>query len=139
MSHPRTFAVALGLVLGFGLVGACGSGDGSADVTTTTGKPTDYAGLCEAISEANAGAKETAVQVFDHGPLHELAEKVTDQDRSLAARLLEAKEQAESDSTDPAVTADALAQDLVALAALTRDAQAAVGDPVLPPCPTEDR
>lgn len=112
---------------------ACGGGNEPDQVV-----PSTWAGrFCAAVTTAASGDKDGAVELFDHGPLHDLAQRVTEVDRALAARLLEAKQRVEANSVSPAVNAEGLALDLVALTNVTRDAQEAVGDPVLPDCTKE--
>lgn len=108
---------------------ACG-GD---EATPTVG----YAGICEAMTRAKDGDLERAALVFDHGPLHELAAELLETDRSVAARLLEAKQRVEATLLSRfGASGDALAA-LEALATATRDAQRAAGEPVLGPCEGE--
>jgi len=56
-------------------------------------------GLCEASTKADKGDVDGAGKEFydtAHQPLHDLAAEVSDVDRAVAARLLEAKEAVES-------------------------------------------
>lgn len=60
-------------------------------------------GLCDASASADMGELDLARQAFydtAHRPLHQLAAEVADVDRTLAARLLEAKESVESGLDD---------------------------------------
>lgn len=82
------------------------------------------AALCEALRAAQDGDGDLARQAFydtAHRPLHDLAAETTDIDRTLAARLLEAKESVESAlDTDGAVSSDPFATLIAAAdAALT--------------------
>ncbi|MGH8914904.1 MAG: hypothetical protein ACRDZM_10360 [Acidimicrobiia bacterium] len=69
-----------------------------------------------------------------HQPLHDLAAETTETDRSVAARLLEAKEAVESDFD----TQSDLIEDIRALIAATDNALAATGHDPLPCAPRED-
>jgi hypothetical protein len=100
------------------------------------GSPT-FAGLCEAISAADAGDLGSVRAVFDHGPLHELAQAAEADDRGVSARLLEAKERVESDLAND-TPAQQVAEDLRVLADATRAAQGLVGDSVLSNCQSEE-
>lgn len=138
MKPTRTITT-LALLALFG-VGAC-SDDGSPTVETASTGTADadyFETLCAVLAAANAGDVAAANAGFDHGPLHELAEGVTDIDRGVAADLLEAKEAVESalaeDSTDPAEAA-ALVLDLTEA---TRAAYGAAGEPVPEPCDQEN-
>ena len=143
---PLSRAVAaFAVVLSLGATACSGDDDsvGAADgstteptvsTTATTLADTSFAGLCAALAAAEAGDLDGAAQVFDHGPLHELAAKATEIDRAVAARLLEAKEQVEAATTDDSTTSASLTSDLTALAEATRQAQRTVGDPVLGTC-----
>jgi methylaspartate ammonia-lyase len=143
---PRSIAV-VGLALTLGLSAACSGDDEPASTSgsSTTTRPTvsttsttapdlSYAGLCAAIAAAGAGDLDGVEQVFDHGPLHELAASATEIDRAVAAQLLVAKEKVEAAISDDATTPASLAADLNALAEATRQAQRTVGDPVLADC-----
>lgn len=138
--------VAVGLALAVSLTAACSDDDEplSASESSTTqltvSTPADslpdvsYAGLCAAVAAAEAGDIERVAQVFDHGPLHELAASATEIDRAVAAQLLVAKGKVEAAMHDDATTHASLATDLTALAEATRQAQRTVGDPVLGEC-----
>lgn len=68
-------------------------------------------GLCEAAMKAETGdaaGEETVLYDMVHQPLHDLAAEVSEVDRAVAARLLEAKEAVESGlDTGQPDTADA--------------------------------
>ncbi|MGH8872993.1 MAG: hypothetical protein ACRDWS_13585 [Acidimicrobiia bacterium] len=73
---------------------ACGGGSNPTDAYQTAAS-----GLCEASSKAEMGDVDGAGEEFydtAHQPLHDLAAEVTEVDRGIAARLLEAKEAVES-------------------------------------------
>lgn len=144
---PRSIAV-VGLALTLGLSAACSGDDEPASTsgssttrtpptvstTSTTAPDISYAGLCAAITAAEAGDLDGVEQVFDHGPLHELAARATEINRAVAAQLLVAKEKVEAAISDDTTTPASLAADLNALAEATRQAQRTVGDPVLADC-----
>jgi hypothetical protein len=137
MTPPRArTALALLALAGFA---AC-SDDGAPTVEETSTVAADnehFASLCAVLDDTNAGDLPAASAGFDHGPLHELADQVTDIDRGIAADLLEAKEAVESaladDTTDPAEAAVLVAE----LTDATRAAYAAAGDAVPEPCTEE--
>lgn len=137
MRRLATITACAALTLG---LAACGNDNpaGENDLDHSAMPSTGYAGLCDAIAAAQAGDKEQAVKLFDHGPLHDLAAGVTDIDRALAADLLRAKEQAESDTTDDTVTSSVFATSLTALADVTRQAQTALGDEPMAACTSEE-
>ena len=120
---------AVGLVA---VLSGCG-GDSEPEAAPTAASD-DYAGLCTSIATAESGTLEQVTAVFDHGPLHALAEETLEADRALGARLLEAKEAVESALTDPSTTPASLKAKLTALADLTREAQRTTGEPELAPC-----
>ena len=133
--HART-ALALLAIVGFA---AC-SDDGSPTVEETSTGPADseyFASLCAVLDDATAGDIEAANAGFDHGPLHELAEQVTEIDRGVAADLLQAKEAVESaladSTTDPAEAAALVSE----LTDATLAAYEAAGQPVPAPCAEE--
>lgn len=75
-------------------VTACGGGSDQSD-----GYQSAASGLCEASAGVDDGDIEGAEsQFYDavHQPLHDLAAEVSEVDRVIAARLLEAKEAVES-------------------------------------------
>lgn len=119
--------------------------DGSA--TTATGGPSTtaptnandqyFASLCGVLDAARASDLETARLTFDHGPLHELAEVVTDIDRGVAADLLAAKEEVESALTDEATDPAEVAASVEVLTEATRSAYLAADQPVPAPCNEE--
>ena len=88
---------------------------------------------------AVAGDVEVAKSTFDHGPLHTLADTVSDLDRGVAARLLEAKEAVESDLASPAPDEVTLVAHLEELVAATADALAATRAPSPVPCNPENQ
>lgn len=152
MTHPRTIAVVL-VALSLTLA-SCGDND-SDTATTATAAGFDpsststessttvaasnrsFAQLCAALDAARVSDLDGVRATFDHGPLHELADKAIDVDRSVAARLLEAKEAVESDLAQPDITAAEVASDLDALTASTAAAYAAIGEPVPSTCDEE--
>ena len=93
----RLLIVAIGLLaLAFG----CTRTDREADSTVqgSRGPQAAVTGLCEAQSAASGGGVDEARQVFQdqsHAYLHQLAAELRERDRSLAADLLEAKQQVE--------------------------------------------
>lgn len=124
------------------LLGACSSAS-TTKTSTTTVTVADitaaHTGLCAAIAAATNGDEEAAGVTFTdrvHGGLHDLASRVEERDRSVAARLLEAKERVEAD-LDQSVTAAALTADLINLAPNVRAAIALLGDAMPEPCPEE--
>ena len=107
----------------------CGSASPSVDPFSSAAS-----GLCEASAASEIGDFETARRVFydtAHQPLHELASEATAVERSLAARLLEAKRSVESglDREDPD-----LADSFRTLLAAAAEALTATGYGELP-CP----
>lgn len=135
-TRARTALVLLALV-GFA---AC-SDDGAPTVEEESAGVADseyFASLCAVLDAANAGDLEAANTGFDHGPLHELAEQVTEIDRGVAADLLQAKEAVESaladDTTDPTEAAALVTQ----LTDATRAAYEAAGQPAPAPCTEEN-
>lgn len=109
--------------------------------TTTTTTPTDplIGDLCAVLNAAAGGELEVAKTTFDHGPLHTLAEEVIAIDRSVAARLLEAKEAVEADLAVAAPDGSALVTDVEVLVSATADALAATGTPAPPTCDPENQ
>ena len=91
-------------------------------------------GLCAAATAARAGDATEARRIFfdrAHDPLHELAAAVGEQDRSAAARLLEAKEAVEAGLETGGAD---LADDLDQLVVATGAALVANGDAQPEPC-----
>ena len=104
---------------------------------TSVGANPYFAGLCDVLDAVRSGDLATARSTFDHGPLHELADTVIDIDRSVAARLLEAKEAVEADLADDQIAVDQIAADLLTLTNATRTAYTAAGQPTPAPCDQE--
>lgn len=123
----RTSAVVLFLA-----ISGCGDVPPSGDPYSSAAS-----GLCEASAAAETDDFDAARRVFydtAHQPLHELASEVTEVDRALAARLLEAKRSVESGlDADP----PALAESFRTLLAATRESLAVTGHSELP-CPAAD-
>ena len=93
----RRLGVAISLVV---LASACTGTDQKADSPArgSRGPQAAVTGLCEAQSLASGGGLDEARQVFQdesHAYLHQLAADLQERDRSLAAELLEAKQQVE--------------------------------------------
>lgn len=115
------------LVVALALVGLAAAACGGPEPAAT---PTLLTALCE----ASAAAPADAVRIFErdvHRPLHDLAAQVTEGDRRVAARLLQAKNAVESAVEDPG---SGLQPRLDELVAATRDALVSVGMPA-PACP----
>ena len=96
-----------------------------------------HAGLCKALADASASRPTSARSAFlntAHAPLHVLAARVEPKDRPAASRLLIAKQSVEAVAWDdrPAAVAQ-----LSALSRATRDAIAALDQPVPRPCKEE--
>lgn len=92
------------------------------------------AGVCLANGLARSGDPAEAERAFRnraHQPIHVLAAAAAERDRSAAALLLEAKGRVEADL---AQRNGRLADDLGTLAAATRRAVAATGEPDPGPC-----
>ncbi|MFP3900990.1 MAG: hypothetical protein ACLFXM_09040 [Acidimicrobiia bacterium] len=142
----RPAPVVLALLLAGALLAGCGDDGGDATARSrapaaaSPGSPSVEvvaSGLCDALAAAEAGDLAGARDMFDHGPLHDLADAVIDIDRGVAARLLEAKEAVESDLADGGVAPHRVAEDLRSLAAATGDALAVTGVPSPSPCDGE--
>jgi hypothetical protein len=93
----RRLSIAISLVV---LASACTGTDQEADspARRSRGPQAAVTGLCEAQSFASGGGLDEARQVFQdqsHAYLHQLAAELQERDRSLAADLLEAKQQVE--------------------------------------------
>ena len=138
------------LAFGFTLVlGACSADDTTSrsgprpplpeETTSTSPVIRDFAGLCAAAVAARSDHDSLRMvsEVFDHGPLHELASAAIEVDRNLAVRRVEAKEAVESDLNQLDITLADVATDLDALAAVTREAQLVTHRPVLERCTKE--
>jgi hypothetical protein len=114
----------LALVTG---VTACGGGSDRSD-----GYRSAASGLCEASAGVDDGDIEGAESRFYdtvHQPLHDLAAEVSEVDRVIAARLLEAKEAVESRfDTDPAGLGEALRS----LESAVDESLTAIGHDLLP-------
>lgn len=108
------------------------SGCGPEDAITSTDAPQVVAELCRAQAQP-AEAEERFANV--HGPLHELADEVQQDDRPAAAALLEAKRAVEDTLAESEVDHDRLADRLTPLVDAVRDALAALDRPA-PPCDT---
>jgi uncharacterized protein (DUF4415 family) len=78
----------------FVLLAACGGEDGGAATGRFGALHTE---VCRAADQADAGEVSTAQATFDdvHVGLHDLAAAAEEQDRAVAARLLEAKQRVE--------------------------------------------
>ena len=128
---------ALAAVAALLVLTACGD-DSDPPARPRAAETTLVADLCVVLDAAAAGDVDRARSSFDHGPLHTLADDATGADRSVAARLLEAKEAVESglaaDDPDP----DELVTDLDALIEATGDALEATGASTSPTCETEN-
>ena len=94
--------------------------------------------LCAVLNAASGDEIGVARETFDHGPLHTLADEVTDIDRSVAAELLEAKEAVEADLAETAPDAVVLVDDLEALVTATANALGATGVPAPKTCDPEN-
>ncbi len=92
------------------------------------------ADLCLAEDEAGARPRAAEVRFFDrsHATLHLIARALEDVDRSLAGRLLEAKQRVEADFSGLA-SGDRVADDLGRLAAVTGEGLDRLAVP-RPPC-----
>ena len=126
MSRARVAAaVLILLVILAGFVAlAVTAGDGSDDEATPSPATAVHRGLCRALRGAEAGDREVARMAFfdrSHDGLHDLARRAAEIDRSLAAELLEAKQQVEA-RLDGDEDGSDLAPDLRALAAVTASA-----------------
>ncbi|HZA27503.1 MAG TPA: hypothetical protein VE915_07655 [Actinomycetota bacterium] len=124
----RRLIVAVGLTV---LATAC-TGTGQKTDSTAQGSSSPQAavtGLCEAQSLASGGGLDEARQVFQdqsHAYLHQLAAELQERDRSLAAELLEAKQQVEralQAGADPELLADLIGR----LRAVVESALASMG------------
>lgn len=100
------------------------------DGNTSTGAPPVVAELCRAQAQP-AEAEERFANV--HGPLHELADEVQQDDRPAAAALLEAKRAVEDTLAESEADHDKLADRLAPLVDAVRDALATLDRPA-PPC-----
>lgn len=126
MSRTHIAAAAL-ILLGIlgGLVAlAVTPRDGSDDEASPSPATAAHDGLCQALQAADAGDEKTARAVFfdrSHDGLHDLAARAAEIDRSLAADLLEAKQDVEALLDGDEYGSD-LAAGLSALAAVTASA-----------------
>ncbi|MBW3548955.1 MAG: hypothetical protein KY452_12610 [Actinobacteria bacterium] len=110
---------------------ACGGGDQGPDQSTGRYGST-YEALCQASEAARQGDAEAAERVFfdrAHQPLHQLAAEVSDIDRTVAARLHEAKA-----ATEAGLNGDDNAEALARLTDATRASLEAIDHPTPPPC-----
>lgn len=93
--------VAVAALTGFG----CSGGEERVSVPAPAASPFTpvHSALCDSLRAAEAGDSATAEARFTdaHGGLHDLAAAVQDEDRALAARLLEAKEKVEAADAGP--------------------------------------
>lgn len=114
----------------------CGSAEDEGAPSGELPSSQAYLGVCRALVAArddDAAGARTIFQNEAHGPLHELSDRVDDEDRAIAARLLESKNAVESAVADNAEP-DALRSALERLSAATADAVREVeGEPG--PCP----
>lgn len=102
---PRTAAlagVAVAAMVGFGCSGD--EGKGSDPAAAPSAFAPVHSALCDSLRAAEAGDSATAEVRFTdaHVGLHDLAAAVEAEDRSLAARLLEAKKKVEGAGAGPA-------------------------------------
>lgn len=119
-------AVAAALVLS-----GCGGDSGSSGASGDTDNPPPVvAELCRAQARP-AEAEERFANV--HGPLHDLADAVQQDDRPTAAALLEAKRAVEDTLAESGEDHARLADRLASLVDAVRDALAALDRPA-PPC-----
>ncbi len=138
MSRHLLVTVAVLALVGSGLVAlvlADGGGSRSPAVEAGGRYEPVHAGLCAARSAAAAGSVPAAREAFfdrAHQPLHELASDAAARDRSVAARLLEAKEAVEAGLNQPGPS---FVADLDRLLAATAAAVEAVGQARPRPCP----
>lgn len=82
------------------VLAACGDGSGGSASTTATGRfGALHTEVCRAADQARRGATASARRTFDdvHVGLHDLAAAAEQEDRAVAARLLEAKQRVEAD------------------------------------------
>lgn len=96
-SLARAVPPALVLLVVAAGAGACGGGGGAGEVTGRFGGL--HTAVCRAADEADDGDLEGAQGTFDdvHVGLHDLAATAEREDRSVAGRLLEAKQQVEAE------------------------------------------
>jgi hypothetical protein len=114
----------------------CGSAEDEGAPSGELPSSQAYLGVCRALLAARNGDAARARTVFEndaHGPLHELSDQVDEENRAIAARLLESKNAVESAVAKNA-DADAMRTALERLSAATADAVREVeGEPG--PCP----
>lgn len=133
----RVLLLACALVL---MLGACGGGgEPSPPSADQSADQSAHGELCAAVDATDAGdvgAAEKAVFGRVHDQLHDLAARVEEEDRTVAARLLEAKAAVETDLARERVDRDrdVLARNLAELAAATAAAIDAVGGEPPEPC-----
>lgn len=113
------------------LFSGCSKGPPRSTATDTSASEAEAArfeNAHRAVCEAAGDAKQAEAIFFDraHDALHELATVLGDTDRASAARLLDAKQDLEADR-EGAEPPGILRDDLVALAAVTRDALDGLG------------
>lgn len=125
---PRVMAVAA-IALIVGLVVVLASGEDSSRPSGQNARiyRDAHAGLCEALAAARAGELDRAHGVFverAHFPLHQLTAEITSRNRTVAARLLEAKATVEASLPSGSSTA---ADDLSRLASTTAAAISVTG------------
>ena len=139
---------AIGVLAIILLVSACASRGDDASKATTTNLGTNgtstaetpsysdpaFAQLCGVLGAARAGDLTEVRSTFDDGPLHTLAQATIEVDRTVAARLLEAKEAVEADLDEPTTSTAQITEDLLDLIATTADARTATGDPTRSTC-----
>lgn len=79
------------------VLAGCGGGDGAAEATGRFGGL--HTGVCRAAEQAAQGELAGAQRTFDdlHVGLHDLAAAAEQEDRAVAARLLEAKQEVEAE------------------------------------------
>lgn len=145
MTAGRLLAVG---AVGIGaLGGACGSGDAEPGVASTTSTTTEvsdtvtadpqadpsFGQLCDVLDLVLDGDIEGARAAFDHGPLHTLADAATEVDRSVASRLLQAKENVEADLAGSNTSPSLIVASLQTLTEATADALVATGAAPTPP------
>lgn len=79
------------------ITAACGGSTGDDEVVGRFGGV--YTSVCDAVAAAEGGDLDEAQRIFDdtHLALHDLAVAAGEADRSVEARLLQAKQRAEAD------------------------------------------
>lgn len=136
---PMTWRITL--LIPFLLTAACGSSTTTA-TTSPVGDPNSlytptYAALCDALEAATGSDVVAAKRIFfdgAHTSLHDLARDVAEIDRSVSARLLEAKQRLEDDFASLDAAASTHLNQLI----VTVDTVlATLGHTPPPPCTTE--